>query len=667
MGKNFYPHLLEPLKVRNFTLKNRMESASSMLHHVQGPEEFPAESLMTNFVNRAKNGAAIVTISGLNDQPGEANFPPESDMARFPHFDVYNPRCQNYFVMLTEAIHYYDSLACIGIFCTNKVFPYKKPDGTMELISAAGDGPVKKDAVGFDVFGKATIEDDVSAETLEKVADSIAQQAVLVKSLGFDMVTLHMSYRGQICGQFLSPLTNHRTDDFNGDINHRGKFPAMVCRRIREAVGNDFLIEVTISGEEPEGGNTIDDTIAFIKMIEDDIDFVQIRTGNGDNCSTTPFCLDRVPFLDLAEKVKKSGTKVKVGCSGGWLDPEAADNALAEGKVDFISMARAWISNPEYGAILRDGRKEDIVPCLRCNKCHGRGPSAIYASVCSVNPTIGIEHLTNIFEQEPGPSKNIAVIGGGPGGMRTAIFLSKRGHKVSIFEKEDTLGGLIRHSDMIDFKWTLKDYKDYLISTVERDENITVFLNTEVSPDMIGDDFDVVIAAVGSSPVRPPIPGADGNNVCFAVDAIMESEKTGDKVVVIGGGEVGVETGMYLAQQGKEVTVLEMRSELAADSTLIHYRALFKEAWESLEHFHSEVNARATKITEHGVTYLDAEGNEKELEADTVVLSAGMRANTDEALAFYNTAQQFFMVGDCKKAGTIQSVNRSAYAVASQI
>ena len=196
---------------------------------------------------------------------------------------------------------------------------------------------------------------------------------------------------------------------------------------------------------------------------------------------------------------------------------------------------------------------------------------------------------------------------------------------------------------------------------------IDVILNTRATPEMVEDKYDAVIAAVGAQPVVPPIPGADGTNVTVATDAIMHAEKIGQQVVVIGGGEVGVETGMFLAQQGKDVTVIEMRDELAADTTVMHYRSMFQAAWEEIPTFHYVLNATAKEIGLDHVTYTDKDGADHELPAQSVILSVGMRSKTDEALSFYGTNPGFYMVGDCRKPGTIQTTNRSAYVTANNI
>ena len=658
--KSAYPMLLSPLKIRNFTLKNRMESSNSQPHFHQGPEKYPAENTFAHYIRRAKDGAAIVTVSAINDIFGMPELPASFDIAHFPHYDLYDAQCQNYIAQFFDAIHYYDSLVSVGIFSSASMYPYFHEDGTMELVDAG----CKEDKSEL-IMEDGVVTDAITVETMEKVAASFAQQSLQLKKLGCDMVTIHMCYRGQLLGQFISPRTNLRSDEYGGDMEGRGKFPLMVFKAIRDAVGNDFLIEVEVSGEE-SGGNTFEEMISFLKKAEKYIDIIQVRCGEPSPSMPTNFYLEKNPTLYQAERLKKAGLNLVVCTVGGYLDPETSEQVLREGKADMIGMARAFISNPNYGELVYNGLAGDIVPCLRCNKCHGRGPADVMLSTCSVNPEFGIEQWKPMLGESVEEKKNIAVIGGGPAGMRTAMYLHDRGHTVTLYEKEATLGGLIRHADNVDFKWTLKDYKDYLIAQIAK-RGITVHLNTPAAPEMLGDGYDAVIAAVGAEPVRPPVPGADGENVIFAVDALMDCSKVGQNVVVIGGGEVGVETGMYLAKQGKKVTVLEMREKIAADATFMHYLDQFQAAWEAIPTFSAVVNARATNISAEGVSYLDKDGNMHTLPADTVVLSAGMKAKRDEALSFYGCGKRFYMVGDCRKPSTIQVVNRSAYATASVI
>ena len=660
---NPYPHLFSPIKVGKFVLKNRMQSSNSLPHFSQGPEKYPADSTIGHFVGRARTGAAFITMAGVEDSPCTPPMPDDLDMAHFPDFDMRDGRCQNYMIEMVEAMHSVGSIVSGSLFSANRIYRYENENGEVEYVDAS---PRNASKLGATSMMNPTIGDDVPRDVLIKIAKSYGQRTALYKRLGFDAVTIHMSYRAQVPGQLLSPLTNHRTDDFgNQTLESRAKFALMMLEEVKKVAGNDMLIEIQFSGEEIAGGYDMEEGLKFLKMAEPYVDIVQVRSAEGDPNHPIPFELNPTPFLEMAAKVKEAGLDFLISNVGGYFDPEIADKAIADGKLDLVAMARSWISNPNYGELLLQDRKDDIVPCLRCNKCHGRGKRDIMTTVCSVNPKFGFEVVDKYLVTEPVKKKNVAIIGGGPGGMRMALYLKERGHDVTIYEAEDKLGGAIKHADYIDFKWTLKDYKDYLIYQVDK-QGVNVILNTRVTPEMIKDKYDTVIAAVGAEPVIPPIPGADKGHVTVATDAIMHSEKIGQKVVVIGGGEVGVETGMFLAKQGKDVTVIEMRDELAADTTFMHYRSMFTAAWEAIPTFGYVLEASAKEIGDNTVTYTK-DGQDVTIDADSVILSVGMRAKTDEALSFYNMADEFYMVGDCKKPGTIQTTNRNVYGTAMSI
>lgn len=672
-----YPNLLKPIVIRGFTLKNRMESANSLPHFLQGPEKYPADSVIAHYANRAKSGAAIVTCMGINDFNEDKHMPMEMDAPHFPDFDLYKPQCQNYLLQLSDAIHYYGAIACMGFFVASNKYAllHKKhpmDEGTLEYIQLDNPmGPFPGSTAEQAEEFYESVRTKVAAldvETMEKVAESYAQQCKILKFLGFDMASIHMCYRSQMPARFLSPVTNHRTDEFGGSLENRARFPLMILKKIREEVGPNFIIELLISGEEDDfGGYTVDDCAAFLKMCEPYVDIAQIRASDADPNHPTNYNPEETPFLRQAEHIKKSGVKMLISSVGGWQNPEICEKAIAEGKIDIVSMARAWISNPNYGKLVYEGRAEDIVPCLRCNKCHGRGPNDPFVSLCSVNPKIGIEHRLHYLVSQPGPSQKIAVIGGGPAGMKAAMELCDRGHKVTLFEKESQLGGLIRHADYVDFKWTLRDFKNYLIRQVEK-RGIEVRLNTEATPEMIAsENFDRVIAATGSVPALPPIKGIDSKIVVTGFDTMMDAVEAGQNVVVIGGGEVGVEAGMHLAKSGRNVTVLEMREMLASDCTMIHFRSMFEEYWKNIPTFHGKCGVTVTEITDNGVRYLDSDGKEQFIAADTVAISTGMKSCRDEALAFYGATSHFYMIGDCKKPATISTAMREAFAVASEI
>ena len=659
---NRYPTLLSPIRVGNHILKNRMTNGPSSPHFIQGGENYPTDAFIQVMANRAAGGAALITCSGIRDMPpGASNVTGDSRHTmggRFTLFDIYDPQAQEYISQLVEAIHYYGSLATMEIFPPD--FHLDKPNydisSGIPSLMVEGDGHASK------------IGEEIPEHQMKFIADYMANQSLLLKDCGFDGVFVHMSYKATLLGRSLSRITNKRTDKYGGSLENRCRFPFMVCDRIKEVCGKDFIIEASISGYDPlPDGWTLEETTEFMKLAEGHIDIVQLRNSEIDPAHPTGYNPEARPFVYMAEAAKKANSSVLVSTIGGYLDPEASEEILAAGKADIIAMARPWISNPDYGKLVKDGRAEDIVPCIRCNKCHRSSYADPWTSVCSVNPKHGLEHKLERMIKPTERIKKVAVVGGGVAGMKAAILLSERGHRVTLFEKDGRLGGILNILDNVSFKWPVTNFKDYLVRQVEK-HNITVQLGVEVTKEeLLMDEFDSVVVAVGASPVIPPIPGVEREHVITAIDAYAQPDRVRGRVVVIGGGEIGVECGMYMCDLGHEAKVLEMAGMLAQDSTPIHFYTMFRTAWQSREGFSSEVNARVTRIEDNGV-YFEREGEEHFVPADTVILAAGMKANVDEAFALSDSSvYDSFRIGDCVHAGNIQKAQRSALGAASNI
>ncbi|MBP2656518.1 MAG: FAD-dependent oxidoreductase [Firmicutes bacterium] len=662
-----YSHLLSPLKIGNVILKNRMLAANALPHFLQGPETFPAEPLIMYLSNLAKNGAAIVTFADWTNR-GQRESRNE-DGKRFPMFDIDDPSIQNYLSQLADAVHFYDSKLSLAIMAFEPK-GYSVCDIPALDLSKGSDVSNLKDLVAFIPFmfeGGGPIK-EMTEELIEEMIEDIAIRTKYYQSLGFDMCTIHMAYCGPLLARFLSPLTNKRTDKYGGSLENRARAPLAVCQRIKEVCGQDFLIEVQISGEE-EGGITIEDTIAFAKMAEGKIDILQIRAGDALTAHPTGYNSKPGDPLTLryAEAIKKSGAKIFTAPIGGFQNLEQNEEYIASGKTDLISMGRAFICDPDYFKKACEGRGDDVVPCIRCNKCHVPSMTGPWLSVCSVNPIMGIAHKVNRMIDPPTAAKKVAVIGGGPAGMKAAIVAAERGHNVTLYEKNGYLGGQLRHADFSSSKWPIRNFKDFLVRQVKK-AGVRVLMNTEATPEMIkADGYDAVLLALGAKPNIPDIPGVHGSNVRTAVTVYGDHKSLGERVVVVGGSETGTETGMYLAQSGHKVTVLTRQDRLAPDATPIHYVEMVRAAWESMENFSYIVQATTKSIADGKVTYVDASGNEKTIEADSVVLSGGMTPLQDEALKFYSSADRFFIIGDCRSVGSIQTCMRSAFSIASQL
>jgi 2,4-dienoyl-CoA reductase-like NADH-dependent reductase (Old Yellow Enzyme family)/thioredoxin reductase len=649
----YYPHIFEPITISGVTFKNRIFSAPSMGHMMQNnAPTYPELPMIANYLEKAKGGVAQVECGGQQvNQPGRDPI--------HSNFDIEDPTGWRNFIHFTNAIHFYDAKA------------------SYELIHFGSEGEYTEEAKKGIIYGCSDfVRSDglhfhqMPEEEMDKLANRYADLAECVKFCGFDTLLIHGGH-GTLLQEFVSPRSNHRTDEYGGSIENRAKFPLMVLDRIRQRVGHDLLIEYRISGSEcVPGGFEVDECIEFLKLIQDRIDIAHISAGVVREprlraiTHPTSF-LPEGCNLHLAAAVKACpDIHIPVLGLGALQQPEAIEQALAEGKADLIAMARGLIADPACVEKYRTGRARDIVPCIKCFHCLDDFKKT-HCYSCAVNPTAGRESQLDLLVPKEYEKKNVAIVGGGPGGMRTAILAAQRGHTVTLFEKEETLGGQLNDADFMSFKYDLKKYKNYLIDHVEHDPAITVKKGHAITPDELeAMGFDEVICAIGAEPLIPRIPGVDGDNVIWAGDSFWAPERVGQKVVVIGGGQVGCETAVHYGMNGKTVTVLEMQQKLAPDAM-----RTYQEELEGQVHDHCTAftGARVTAIEPNGVRYIAPNGEEAFVEADTVLLAVGMKAKSQEAETFRRCAEKFRKLGDCVKVGNVKTVTRAAFDAAMTI
>jgi NADPH-dependent 2,4-dienoyl-CoA reductase/sulfur reductase-like enzyme len=295
-------------------------------------------------------------------------------------------------------------------------------------------------------------------------------------------------------------------------------------------------------------------------------------------------------------------------------------------------------------------------------RCHDSACLGNRTYICSVNPTIGLEHRLEKIVKAPEKKKKVAVVGGGPAGMLAALTAAGRGHDITLYEKSGMLGGQLNFSDHVSFKYSLSKYKDFLVSQVQK-AGINIYLNIEADAGLLKkESFDVVIGALGAEPVIPAIPGINGKNVVLATAVYGNEATLANEVIVIGGGQIGCETGLHLAMSGHEVILLEMQDKLAPDASTSYRNGLLQQIEEN-EHIRYILHACCVGISDC-VTFIDSDGLEQKLAVGTVVIAAGMKPREDESLALYYSGGRYFMVGDCAKLGSVENATRSAFSVA---
>lgn len=653
----FYPHLFEPLTIKRTTFKNRLFVAPHMMSHMDFNGR-PDESMIDFYAEKARGGYAVVT---LGDTPVD-----REHAATNPRSFAITPENQPKLAEIARAIHAGGALASQEL-----------NHGGMIAFAEANNGdegweawgPVEIHEVQTSVIhgNEVTEEYHVHGMTeadMNVVADHFADCAEILQSAGYDMVLIHGGH-GWLLDQFISPLYNTRTDEYGGSLENRAKFPLMVIDRIRQRCGENFLIEYRMSGcEEIEGGLSPEEGIEFAKLLDGKVDLIHVSAGldieEAQAVHTHPtMFLPHGVNVHYAAAIKAAGVKTPVVTLGGINTPELAEQILAEGKADVIAMARQSIADPYFPEKARHGQAEDIVPCLRCLDCL-TGLHAGNQLSCAVNPRTAQECRFDRMSAPAKAQRKVLVVGGGPAGMQAAVTAAQRGHIVTLAESSDKLGGLLKFTDYDDLKVDLMRLKNYLIHQVEKSP-VEVKLNTTVTPDFIrAGGYDAVILAVGSSPARPPIPGLDDPSVEHATTVYTKLENFGKRVAVLGGGLVGCETGLYLAEHGHEVTIIEMQSEIAPEANWMHKEGMMQSFAKAP--ITCRTGLRVSRIVPgEGVYALNGEGQEEFIPADGIVYAMGMRPNTATVDALKDVCLDTYTVGDCVRPRKARQAMEEGY------
>ena len=633
-----YPHMLSPWRVGNVVLRNRLFSAPMGLHCLQGSEQHPTKAIIQHYAEKARGGAAVVTCSGTRPY----SMPPTPG---FICYDLYAKDTQHYLSLLADAIHFYGAKA------------------SMEITVAPRDGSFQASA-GNSIPGPGNqISKEITLEAMDEAIDNLKLQVVTLKKLGFDMIMFHVAYNMGLLGSFLSLRLNRRTDEYGGCIENRVRFLNRCCDAVHEAAGRNFLIELRMSGTLPqEDGFAIEDACQMAKAITGHVDLMQVHAPTEWQAHPMSF-EPHHPNLWMADAIKKSGAEIPIVTIGGYQDPDEIEALLAAGKADAVSMARGWLADPYLGKKAQDGNANDVVPCIACMRCHDSACIEGTTLVCSVNPRLGIEQ--NLLPEQPvSVPKRVAVVGGGPAGMMAALTLSDRGHTVTLFEGSDHLGGQLNFADFASFKSSLAAFKRWLIAQVQRHPITIRYGIRPEAQQLSAEGYQVVIAALGAVPVTLSIPGIE--NAIPAPKIFCDTPLPGRRITIIGGGQVGCESALFLAQQGNIVTVIEMQPTVLSDASPSYQSRLLRNITALGDQIQLITDARCISMGAE-TCYQCADGTQHTVCSDHVILAAGMKPQTELALSLFDPNYEFHMIGDCLQTGNVQKVIRSAYSVALEV
>lgn len=503
---------------------------------------------------------------------------------------------------------------------------------------------------------------ELTTEEVYEMIDNFVEAAVRAKKAGADAVEVHGAH-GYLIAEFMSSYSNRRTDEFGGSLYNRTRFPRMIVEGIRRRLGNDFPIIFRMSGEEKTvGGRAIAETRAIARMMEEaGVNALHIAGGAYGSlewiwgASDSPLAY----MANFAEEVKKSVSIPVIGV-GRINDPYIAEELVASGRLDMVSIGRQSIADPHFPNKILTGDVDDICPCIGCHQgCTER--MLINEGVCCVvNPFAGHESDRKIVKTDT--TKKIYIAGAGPAGLVAGWILAARGHEVTIYEKDNHIGGCYLAASYPPGKGDLAKAVHYWGHMCEKN-NVNIKLNSPLTKEIVSADKpDTVILATGSTPLLLPIPGMDAPEMLDATDVLTGKAVTGKKVLIAGGGLIGVETADFLGEYGRDITIVELRDEVGADVNTMVKITLNRR----LQNYkiNTVTGAKIEKFHKDGVTY-SRDGQETDLLGyDSVVLAMGRKAYNPLEDELKEMVPELYVLGDAAKAGKVFTATSNAAELA---
>jgi 2,4-dienoyl-CoA reductase-like NADH-dependent reductase (Old Yellow Enzyme family)/thioredoxin reductase len=536
--------LLRPGQIKNVQIKNRV-SLAPMERGYANMDGSINQRYIDYLIERAKNGVGMMNV--------ESTYIDAKQRGRLYQVGLYDDRLIPSHRRLTDAVHRYGTKIVAEI-----QHPGRQAGAMINGVQPIAPSAVPCMATGGDLPRVLTIRE------IKELAGTFALAAVRAKVAGYDMISIHGGH-GYIIDAFASPFSNHRTDEYGGSQENRFRFALDVYAAVRAAVGDDFAVGYRMSGDEfIDGGLTLDDTKILAKKLESaGVDFLDISAGIYESVDiiAPPIGMPLGCLVFLAAEIKGM-VEVPIITTGRINDMVFAESILKNNQADFVHMVRAFNADPEILVKSQRGQMDDVCMCMGCMKCSDTMAMNL-RSICTVNPAAGREREFVLVPAKT--KKKVMVIGGGVAGMEAARIASQRGHDVTLYEKDDELGGQIRWASKGKFHDEFFQTARYRIHEV-RKSGVKLIMGKEVTmAEVKADAPDVVIVATGAEPFQPAIPGINGPMVATGFDILSGKAKAGKTVVVIGGKRQGLSVAELLAENGSKVIIVEPSPALGAD------------------------------------------------------------------------------------------------------
>ena len=625
VGEKMLDALFQPFRIGEMEVRNRIVMPP-MVTFLANEAGAVTQRMIDYYTERARGGVGLIIIESAYVQEKDRDF---------GRLGIENPQLQVGLSELAESIQEQKAKVLLQINNRGSALAIHK-----------GKGP-----------------DELTPEEIETIIEAFSSAAWRAQRAGFNGVEIHGA-NIYLIAQFLSPRTNHRQDEYGGDPERRMKFARDILLRVRQKVGEAFVVTVRMVGSEyAEGGLTLQDAQLFARRMEEAgaaALHVSANSPLAPYWHTPPMAVPRGCHVELAAGVKKA-VQIPVIAVGRINDPVLADEIIAAGKADLVAMGRALIADPYLPRKAREGKLEEIRKCLACNFCRQRVIVMNRTLRCAVNPQAGQERERRILPASA--PRKILIVGGGPAGLEAARVLALRGHRPALYEKRAELGGQLNLAAIPPHKEEIRNILDYLVFQVKK-LNVRLHLNCEATGETVSrEDPDVILLAAGALPLLPSIPGLTEEKLFTVEEALRGRRSLGKKVLVVGGGMVGCEVSEFLASQGKEVTIVEILPEVAATMEG-HNRWLLLERLNKLSvQIFTKSEVRSLQGNQ---AVICRAGKNFEMETDGIVPAMGSRANRSLSV-FESCGLPCYTIGDAVETRDIAAAVHEGFRAAMEI